>query len=195
MFLHIHHFTSRTFFRDRTTNLQMEMLQDLYKTELLLVLWYLRDQIIECVQTLSNTNLLHINSVYTTANFSQARDGTENAEDVQICMVGPSKNAVQIQMWVFESLTSVQLLNTGITRKKTWVGPNDKWQGVRLLTSTRQHLTMRRRDMSAWKVKTGEEGAQGEPRQNIAYYFWGLYCLRSDSAIKGITCLLGESGV
>lgn len=74
----------------------MEMLQDLYKTELLLALWSLGDQISECVQTLSNTNLLHIDSVYTTANFAQARDGTENAEDVRICMVRPGKNAVQM---------------------------------------------------------------------------------------------------
>lgn len=42
---------------------KLEMMQDLYKTELILALWYLGDQITKCVQTLSNTNLLHIDSV------------------------------------------------------------------------------------------------------------------------------------
>lgn len=76
---------------------------------------------------------------------------------------------MRIQRCASESMTSVQLLNVAIGWKKAWVGPNDKQQGDRLLTSMRQSLTLRRRDMLTQKQTSlpgkGEEGTQ---RQNIA---------------------------
>lgn len=151
------------------------MLQDLYKTELILALWYLGDQITKCVQTVKYKLTPHRFCIYK----CQLCTGKRWYRKCWRCidLHGKTKQEcctnVDVSIWVLDLCAVTEHWNNmeeNMSRTKLQVttGQAAHQHKTALDNEKKRHVSMEGKD--------GRGGCTGGTEAEHAYYFWGLYC-------------------